>query len=106
MSLSLICHLEPEMYSSAWDSLSTSMVSYTYNDRRGRAKYVIGAVIVSTPQDVALVDARKGVGMFHKVSIPVRSWPSLSYSAKGDISDNRIIIEYVTLHLHILFDPT
>lgn len=32
----------------------------------------VGAVIVSTPQDVALVDARKGVGMFNKVSIPVR----------------------------------
>lgn len=30
-----------------------------------------GAVIVSTPQDVALVDARKGVGMFKKVNIPV-----------------------------------
>jgi ATP-binding protein involved in chromosome partitioning len=32
----------------------------------------LGAVIVSTPQDVALVDARKGVAMFNKVSIPVR----------------------------------
>jgi ATP-binding protein involved in chromosome partitioning len=32
-----------------------------------------GAVIVSTPQDVALIDARKGVGMFNKVNIPVRS---------------------------------
>lgn len=31
-----------------------------------------GAVIVSTPQDVALVDARKGVAMFKKVDIPVR----------------------------------
>jgi ATP-binding protein involved in chromosome partitioning len=33
---------------------------------------MIGAVIVSTPQDVALVDARKGVAMFKKVDIPVR----------------------------------
>jgi Mrp family chromosome partitioning ATPase len=33
---------------------------------------LIGAVIVSTPQDVALIDARKGVGMFRKVNIPVR----------------------------------
>ena len=32
---------------------------------------MVGAIIVSTPQDVALVDARKGVGMFQKVSIPV-----------------------------------
>lgn len=31
----------------------------------------IGAVIVSTPQDVALLDARKGALMFQKVNIPV-----------------------------------
>jgi ATP-binding protein involved in chromosome partitioning len=30
-----------------------------------------GAVIVTTPQDVALVDAAKGVGMFRKVQVPV-----------------------------------
>ena len=30
-----------------------------------------GAVIVSTPQDLALIDARRGVGMFDKVKIPV-----------------------------------
>jgi len=30
-----------------------------------------GAVIVTTPQDVALADARKGVGMFRKVDVPV-----------------------------------
>jgi ATP-binding protein involved in chromosome partitioning len=30
-----------------------------------------GAVIVSTPQDIALIDARKGLEMFHKVSVPV-----------------------------------
>ena len=30
-----------------------------------------GAVIVSTPQDLALLDARKGVRMFEKVDIPV-----------------------------------
>jgi ATP-binding protein involved in chromosome partitioning len=32
---------------------------------------VAGAVIVSTPQDIALLDARKGVRMFEKVSVPV-----------------------------------
>lgn len=32
---------------------------------------VAGAVIVTTPQDLALLDARKGVEMFHKVNIPV-----------------------------------
>merc|ERR1712059_159082 len=30
-----------------------------------------GAVVVSTPQKVALTDARKGVDMFSKVDIPV-----------------------------------
>lgn len=30
-----------------------------------------GAVIVSTPQDVALLDARKGAEMFRKVHVPV-----------------------------------
>ncbi|NRP71440.1 Iron-sulfur cluster carrier protein [Ensifer psoraleae] len=30
-----------------------------------------GAVIVSTPQDLALVDARKGLAMFRKVEVPV-----------------------------------
>jgi ATP-binding protein involved in chromosome partitioning len=30
-----------------------------------------GAVIVSTPQDVALLDARKGLNMFRKVDVPV-----------------------------------
>ncbi len=30
-----------------------------------------GAVIVSTPQDLALIDARKGLAMFQKVDVPV-----------------------------------
>lgn len=30
-----------------------------------------GAIIVSTPQDVALIDARKAVDMFQKVSVPI-----------------------------------
>ena len=30
-----------------------------------------GAVIVSTPQDLALIDARKGLNMFTKVNVPV-----------------------------------
>ena len=32
---------------------------------------VAGAVIVTTPQDLALLDAKKGVEMFRKVNIPV-----------------------------------
>lgn len=30
-----------------------------------------GAIIVSTPQDIALLDARKGIDMFNKVNVPV-----------------------------------
>lgn len=32
---------------------------------------VTGAVIVTTPQDIALLDARKGLKMFEKVNIPI-----------------------------------
>lgn len=32
---------------------------------------VSGAVIVTTPQDIALLDVRKAVGMFQKVGVPV-----------------------------------
>jgi len=32
---------------------------------------VSGAVIVTTPQDIALLDARKGLAMFRKVSVPI-----------------------------------
>ncbi|MBI3678398.1 MAG: Mrp/NBP35 family ATP-binding protein [Proteobacteria bacterium] len=30
-----------------------------------------GAVIVSTPQDIALIDARKGIAMFQKTAVPI-----------------------------------
>jgi ATP-binding protein involved in chromosome partitioning len=32
---------------------------------------VTGAVIVTTPQDIALLDAKKGIRMFEKVSVPI-----------------------------------
>lgn len=32
---------------------------------------VTGAVVVTTPQDIALIDARKGIVMFEKVDVPV-----------------------------------
>ena len=32
---------------------------------------VAGAVIVTTPQDIALIDARKGLKMFEKVGVPI-----------------------------------
>lgn len=32
---------------------------------------VSGAIIVTTPQDIALLDAQRGLGMFNKVNVPV-----------------------------------
>jgi ATP-binding protein involved in chromosome partitioning len=32
---------------------------------------VDGAVVVSTPQDVALIDARKGIDMFNQMNVPI-----------------------------------
>ncbi|WP_448972008.1 P-loop NTPase, partial [Neisseria sp.] len=32
---------------------------------------VTGSVVVTTPQDIALIDARKAVDMFNKVNIPI-----------------------------------
>ena len=32
---------------------------------------ITGAVIVTTPQDIALLDARKGITMFEKVGVPI-----------------------------------
>ncbi|RLV93642.1 Iron-sulfur protein IND1 [Spathaspora sp. JA1] len=37
----------------------------------GQLLQVDGAVIVSTPQDIALIDAVKGIKMFQKVNIPI-----------------------------------
>ncbi|KAK0199865.1 P-loop containing nucleoside triphosphate hydrolase protein [Desarmillaria ectypa] len=37
----------------------------------GQLVNVDGSVIVSTPQDVALTDVKKGIAMFRKVSVPV-----------------------------------
>ena len=30
-----------------------------------------GAIIISTPQDIALIDAKKGLNMFRKVEVPI-----------------------------------
>jgi len=33
--------------------------------------FVAGAVVVSTPQDIALMDARKGIDMFKRMDVPL-----------------------------------
>src|SRR5271165_3647881 len=59
-----------------WGQLDIMIVDMT--DGHGRASLTMaqqvplaGAVIVSTPQDIALLDARKGLNMFKKVDVPV-----------------------------------
>lgn len=39
---------------------------------------LIGALIVSTPQDIALIDARRGANMFRKVQVPVYFIPPIT----------------------------
>lgn len=49
-----------------------------------------GAVIVSTPQDVALDDARKGVAMFKKVKVPVLGIvENMAYFTPPDAPDKK-----------------
>ena len=50
----------------------------------------VGVVLVSTPQDLSLSDARKGAEMFKKVNIPVR----LNYSK---------YVQYVWSSLELIF---
>jgi len=37
----------------------------------GQKTDLYGAIMVSTPQDVALIDARKGIDMLHKLKVPI-----------------------------------
>jgi ATP-binding protein involved in chromosome partitioning len=49
-----------------------------------------GAVIVSTPQDVALADARKGVAMFRNVHVPVLGIiENMAYFTPPDLPDRK-----------------
>ena len=60
----------------AWDSLDILVIDMPPGTGDAqltlsqRAK-LAGAVIVSTPQDLALIDARKGLNMFRKVNVPL-----------------------------------
>lgn len=62
-----------------------------------------GALIVSTPQDVALSDVRKGIAMLRKVAVPV-SEPRMSLRCVLIIisPDNRDCVERVPFHLSVV----
>jgi len=56
---------------------------------------ITGAVIVSTPQNVALADARKGVGMFkvENINVPVLGMiENMSYFTPAELPDNKYYI--------------
>jgi len=68
--------LEQMMTQVAWGPLDVMVVDMppgTGDAQLTMAQRVrlAGAVVVSTPQDVALIDARRGVRMFEKVMVPV-----------------------------------
>lgn len=56
---------------------------------------ITGAVIVSTPQDVALADARKGVGMFQveNINVPILGMiENMAYFTPAELPDNKYYI--------------
>ena len=54
-----------------------------------------GAVIVTTPQDIALADARKGVRMFEKVSVPILGLvENMSYHICSHCGERDEIFDY------------
>src|SRR6516225_7701608 len=68
--------LQEILYQTRWDNLDyllidlppgTGDIQLTLSQKVP----VTGAVIVTTPQDIALLDARKGLKMFEKVGVPV-----------------------------------
>ncbi len=68
--------LEQMMRDVAWGALDILIVDMppgTGDTQLTMAQRVplAGAIIVSTPQDIALIDARKGLNMFRKVDVPV-----------------------------------
>ncbi|MFL1482537.1 iron-sulfur cluster carrier protein ApbC [Marinobacter sp. LN3S78] len=68
--------LQQLVYETRWDNLDYLIVDLppgTGDIHLTMAQKipVSGAVIVTTPQDIALLDARKGLAMFKKVNVPV-----------------------------------
>ena len=60
----------------AWEGLDTLVIDMPPGPGDGHLTMsqrvpLTGAIIVSTPQDIALIDARKGIEMFKKVDVPI-----------------------------------
>jgi ATP-binding protein involved in chromosome partitioning len=54
---------------------------------------IAGAVIVTTPQEVALIDARKGLKMFQRVNVPVLGIvENMAFFVPPDLPDHRYAI--------------
>lgn len=54
---------------------------------------ITGSIIVSTPQDVALSDAQKGVAMFNKVNVPVLGIvENMAYFTPPELPENKYYI--------------
>jgi ATP-binding protein involved in chromosome partitioning len=56
---------------------------------------ITGAVVVSTPQNVALADAKKGVAMFQQdsISVPVLGIiENMAYFTPAELPDNKYFI--------------
>ena len=73
MVISAITQMLREVAWGALDVLVVDMPPGTGDAQLTMAQQVplAGAVIVSTPQDLALLDARRGVAMFRKVAVPI-----------------------------------
>lgn len=73
MVMSAITQMLNDVAWGALDVLVVDMPPGTGDAQLTMAQQVplAGAIIVSTPQDLALIDARKGLNMFRKVQVPV-----------------------------------
>ncbi len=73
MVISALTQMLNEVIWGALDVLVVDMPPGTGDAQLTMAQQVplAGAVIVSTPQDLALIDARKGLNMFRKTEVPV-----------------------------------
>ena len=82
----------------AWDNLDVLIIDMPPGT--GDAQLTLsqraalsGAVIVSTPQDLALIDARKGLQMFEKVGVPILGIvENMSFFSPSDLPDRKYYI--------------